>query len=703
MNTTLRALAAGILLGMPALAGATQVAFHPLVENLPICSGWLGARSATDMDGDGRNDLVLGCSISYESWVINVLGLDGSGQLVEKRTWTVPYGDVSWPPMVWHDSTGGHVGLRRPQGLERWSGWPPRNEGFVPFAGLAPSQIDPATTVIADIDGDGAAEMPILAQNPLRIDVYAVPSGALRWSVPLEARGGTNYRLQVLQLDADPALELLVTGTSGHVVMVDGATRSVDYQIAGRLDTDVAVAGRFLPASGGLLDAVGQRWTLYRTTPWQEMWWNRTVVAAGTPQVGDINGDGIDEIVFRAPGSRDVVGMAVTENAPRVVADLGDRGSLLGLADISDDGRAKILVDESGNGLGCRLTAWDGVTATIRFQFQIGCQDRIAGPFLHDASGAATDIVMYERNTQSFLRRVNVLTGATVWTAPTPIPEFQGSVWAVAAFRGHDGNAEIIASAPSEDYGWMVFHDATTGAHKRTLQIGGPGLWVAPREFALRTDAQGAPYSLVTCMSDGRVREFRYDTGAHLWTMPDAGFGCRNVWFDDGAVVASGSDTGLIAYDAGTHQLRWQTPSGLVSWRVMPIRPAGSSTQYLFVDGTDVHVFDPPSQQVVRSFPLPARLSAHTGVQDIVLPPGGDIHGLIVRSHDGVAVIDGITGELRTGIDHLAHHSLRHGALSVGSTGTPGRHLVAAIGNSAWWTFALDLPPDRIFAGGFDP
>lgn len=700
MNTTLRALAAGILLGLPALAGATQVAFHPLLEQLAGCTESLNTRAAADLDGDGRKDLVTGCGAGSDSPMISILGLDAARQLVVKHAWMLPYDDARWPPLAWRDTTGGHVGIVRADGLEHWSGWPPRREGFVPFAGSAPV-IDPATTIIADLDGDGVAEMPVLARNPLRIDTYSIPSGALRWSLPIAALGGSNHRLEVLQLDTDPALELLVRDDSGsRFAIVDGATRAVDYHSTVYAGIGNAVAGRLLPGSGGLLDTRGDRWSLYRTTPWQELWWWRQMFPIGTPSVADIDGDGIDEIVFRGSGAdaADIMGMKATGAAARRVAGAGD-SSGFDLADIDDDGRAEILTNTYGTPGPCALSAWDGVTATVRFRLEYACRGQSAGPFVPGGSG---DLILQRHDPERSLIRVNAVTGAVVWAAARD-PAVQGGAQAIAWLeRGGDGHPEVAMSVSGDDYGWIVLHDGATGTHKRTLQIGGPGMWVAPRDFAVRTDTHGVPYSFVTCMSDGRVREFRYDNGTHLWTMPDVEFGCTNVWFDDGTIVANGRNAGLVAYEADTHQLRWQTPSGLVSWQFMPISQAGSSTQYLFVEGTDVHVFDPSSQQVVRSFALPDSIDGFD-IADIVLPPGGDLHGLVVRTRRGVAVIDGVTGELRAEVGNLAYHDPRRGALSVGATATPGRYLVGVVGNSPWWTFALDLPPDRIFAGGFDP
>lgn len=690
-----------------ASAHAASVAFHPLQERLRACdpAQWAVTAPPVDLDGDGRNELVYACYAPFQSPTINVLGLDEHGTLVIEHAWM-----PELPPLpvlgvtAWRDVHGGHVGIWSGGRLERYSGWPPLHAGTVVFEGIAPNAYD--TQTIVDVDGDGTAELVRLVADPPRLEAYAVPGGHLRWSVPLAWSSGSGRALRVTQLDHDAALEIAVLDAGGDVAIVDGGTRAVTYHVRDRMNLNNMVAARLLPDAGALLEAGVDAWTLHRAAPWATVWTQRPMPSRSALATGDVDGDGIHEIVFRSGSAGDgtLRAMKVLDATPRVLAS--DAGaSWLALVDLDADGRAEIVEGGSDSPAGgCFITVRDGVTSAVRSSRRTTCFPRFrATPFLEEADGTATDFILDSNAAQGSLSRVEAATGRVVWNVPyAPLFDDTETEAVGLVARGGDGQPEVYVNHTLSTSGWLAFHDTTTGALKHTVRIGGSGLGGAPRMIAIREDLDGNAQGIVACMVDGRVREFRYSDGAHLWTVPATDPYCVNVWVHDGAIVSYHlSAVPLTAYDATTRQLRWQASSGTETGKVLPLVARGLPVRYLFANESDARVFDPATGTFVHAFPLPADMPGYL-ITDLVLPPGGDLGGLVVRTHNSVLAMDGWTGDVRARVDNLAPLDVSRGSLSVGSVDGRGRYLVAAIADHAWWTFALDLPPDRIHADGFD-
>ena len=87
---------------------------------------------------------------------------------------------------------------------------------------------------VDDIDGDGAQELVVVADvvhwaRAVRRRPWDIASGTQRWMIP--GIGGSDVLLE--QLDADPALEIVLAGVPGYVL--DGATQAIDLDVQGRL------------------------------------------------------------------------------------------------------------------------------------------------------------------------------------------------------------------------------------------------------------------------------------------------------------------------------------------------------------------------------------------------------------------------------------------------------------------------------------
>ncbi|MBN8728528.1 MAG: hypothetical protein J0H15_12625 [Xanthomonadales bacterium] len=201
-----------------------------------------------DFDGDGRREAVIG-------GIIPVLGRTGGptvlatigGEQSEARVRSVsmpPGLDLHADSMLLFKGNGGPdrilaianiagEGVR----IVLLGGIPLKVEKLLAL----PAPYQPYRLhAVADVDADGHPEIvasvwaPGVGSRPAIIDAS---SGALLWMGDMAAE-----HVGVAQLDADPALELIISGTPGQIV--DGATKAIEWSWAGGFPGWV-LAGRF--------------------------------------------------------------------------------------------------------------------------------------------------------------------------------------------------------------------------------------------------------------------------------------------------------------------------------------------------------------------------------------------------------------------------------------------------------------------------
>jgi hypothetical protein len=151
-------------------------------------------------------------------------------------------------------------------------------------------------TLVADVDGNGSREILGLVHETysgpgVALTAIDLTTGALEWSRPIIANS-----IAALQLDADPALEIVLTGTPGRVV--DGATGLVEIDYPAGFGPLIAV-GNFdldLQSQEFVTGGDSSNPKLFRGTPFSLI---GEVPASSVTGIlaRDINSDGITDLV----------------------------------------------------------------------------------------------------------------------------------------------------------------------------------------------------------------------------------------------------------------------------------------------------------------------------------------------------------------------------------------------------------------------
>lgn len=251
-----------------------EIASRPTVPSAPGNKGLLAA----DYNADGKTDLVVsGHFGQYETSVISLLSPDPAGNWGVTQHWIAS--DGNFVALAAAGEYGGHplfaaasvdeVRLFAYPQLRPLASWPTTGETFA--------------LAVRDIDADGDLEAVVASgQNFVVHDLW---SGVVIAQVPHYANS-----IHVTQLDADPALEIILDGTPGRIL--DGATLGVDWQYAGQF-FQTKVSGPILEDGG--FGFVSQT-TGFRVGPYSPMWTAKVEHPARA--VVEIDGDAYPEILF---------------------------------------------------------------------------------------------------------------------------------------------------------------------------------------------------------------------------------------------------------------------------------------------------------------------------------------------------------------------------------------------------------------------
>jgi len=245
--------------------------------------GGLQAFTTADLDGNGSDELVSVCGDQtliaygpgYTAW--GLAGVGGSD---------VAAGQMDDDPAIEIATTSGKVTDAATHTVQ-WN-WA---SGFG------------AHLQSADVDGDGRDEL-IAAESWYIVWAYDVETQLPKWSIPTSLDIGA---ILVADIDADGVMELLMgDGQWGRVHAYDTVTQLEEWSIANPEHgvTNIAVADIDDDGTKELLWGAGATSTgpdhLY-VADWQAstiVWQNEDLVGPFVgPQVGDLDGDGIPEIV----------------------------------------------------------------------------------------------------------------------------------------------------------------------------------------------------------------------------------------------------------------------------------------------------------------------------------------------------------------------------------------------------------------------
>ena len=673
-------------------------------------AGW-GGFAVADFDGDGHEDIA-------------VPGINGSGQI--QIFGQTPDGiqvkqvlileDIESPTLqaVVHDGTVTLYGLSGPI-LTEYSGWPLARVRSLHLMGLAglPGM------AIGDIDADGTDDIvAVNSSNEHFVRTFNLSTGAITWSIPNDQ--GTNVTLA--QLDADPALEIIVDGFGLRVI--DGATKAVEW-IHGENLVCCLTKGRFANAADDAFAASGgteiNPLNVYRSNPYS-IAWSQPLYQVGVLGGADLDHDGIDELlegdlfwgslrVFdgRTGNER----LVVPHSAHGIAAVAAVQFSGIGAPSIVFSSRIQyyqyhevLRVVDSTNG----MTQWEmlndrggsyGLVA-------MGDVNEDGRKELLLASGA-------DYATKLSITQIDATTGAEQWRTPMHPPastDFPYSFVPVFIGIAHrNGLPPTFVSG------------GTTGSGGRLVAVEGPDhtvIWdLRNYDGGILTDIlvqQGKVYDfdsdgndeIVVCTREAGssiaafgVAVFDGRSGAMLWRTTGLGSNmdlfCNGVMagiFDDGqapriVALLAGS---VEAIDAATHNVVWSLPLADASGAWL-IESGQSGREFAVAQAGIVRFYDASSMNFLRQISAPEPVLAIREVDS-------NIHRLLVTSDGRLRVVDGINGNVSATSDYLGPRLGNRDHLVVWPQGG-GSHLVG-VGSDAG-AFRLHLRiTEVIHADGFD-
>lgn len=689
-----RHILSGLLLLCAPLASAGTPALIELGRHVPGygTTGPAGMVVA-DFDGDGLDDLVVPAQSGTS--LFQVFGQGASG-IVSKQVVFVPDDALVGASVAVIGGAPNLVTVSIHGVVRRFAGWP-----LVEVQSFDMQALEVGAAAVGDIDNDGELELVYsLGYFSTSVEARTLLDGALEWSLPLpESRG-----LLLRQFDADPALEIVLSGVPGRVI--DGATQATDWSYKDGFGFLLA-AGEFKPG-GGLEFAAVNTWgpiVGFQSAPWSPVWdlEQFDVFALAS---ADFDGDGFDEII-EADGSWGAIHII-------------DGQSLAVRIEIPHGGMDPVSV-----------VAWD--------------HDGVGGP---DVAAAAYDPTWYGK---PMLRLGDATDASTIWELPADRrPGFQplamartaagfSLAWGFGTHTNYGGWAEMDASNGQERWRSPTGIDSQ---HPFYMQVrdtiyanGGTQLVVAgaPYSYSVRfisldpvthatqwlldgevepallnrvllqmtpLDVAGTPM-IAACVDTGsgkRMLLIDAAAGTLAWTsviMADNGVHCDVIAgrFSDGAnpLVVAVMDASLRAFDTVTHLLAWTLP-GPVDGASL-IENGVSGRELAVFKGSELRFHDAGTRELLRSFDLGARITA-------VLEVNGDLHGLLVAAGGRLLLVDGSNGAILHATGYLGDRLAEGNRIATVSLG--GGYTLVAVGSEGGVFRYRLYTGDGIFDDGFE-
>lgn len=537
----------------------------------------------------------------------------------------------------------------------------------------------------ADADGDGVTEG--IVAGPGGVSAHSLATGATLWS-----RQPGSRRLDVGQLDGDPALEIVLEGGVGYVI--DGATRAVDWHYAGGFGSAVAV-GRIGP--GGAPGFVtGFALTGFRMAPYSPVWTVKTPV--DQLDAYDTNGDQVDEIVAGNASSTTIY----DAGSQAILHELGPGTRNVALGDVNGDGTVEAVgYALTGAGPGLGVLELDGtLLAAEANEGGIFSRVSIADP---DADGVPEGLVIGGGDGErGVLRAIDVVDGRERWRTTLAGIDPLNQPLRIRAQRtaqlDADAANEIVLAARSTFDTRLVVLDGATRQPQAVNTSGGFGSF----EFVSHVEVLSTePRVLTVSRRNGQVQLRRF-TGDALVAQGTAlvpaqyGDALYDVQVadldadgDEDVLLATASH--LVAFDLGAGTVLWAVSGAAAAVAVVEVAPAVYRLARLSPSGMlALLTFEGAPDSTAVS--VGARASAVVAVPGV---PGE----AFVCADDRVKRIALDDGEVLDQSPGLGAQACRGGDLAASTTSTAGARVLAG---SLVGAFLLEPAGDRVFRDGFE-
>lgn len=683
-----------LLAGCFAACGSFTTAASPLLTEIGrLVPGFdmpgRGGFAIADFDGDGREDIVV------PGWgVLQVIGRSNDGFVVKQAIF-LPWFDrvlATPPPGAPELVTVGLGGVVR-----RFSGWPLAETHLFDIG-----EGDMGDAAIGDIDNDGGLE---LVTSPFTggLRVHDLATGDLRWQLgAVEAS-----EILLAQLDGDPALEIVVSsGTQGGLV-IDGATQATDWSYKDGFGYYMA-SGHFQPGGGAqFVGADNGIFTLFQSAPWSPLW-DEAGFTAYAFAAGDMDGDGVDEILIGEHGSAIVFDSQTRSVRLEVPTEAGAKSAIAGWK-----------ADGAGGGSWLAFSPQAAHWPEHELFSVVNAADgSMALEFLNDKPGsyAAVAIGRLGQSRPSLVfgaseadnlagaawTQLAADTGTEQWESPpAPIGDMRPAATLIMR-EGTSAPALLLAGNTSFEGARFVSLDGATHAlrwvrdHTTIPSLEDRGV-ADVRELEL-----DGTRSLVACLDSGAgARLFMMDaeTGAPQWesVAMDGNFeGCRHAMagrFADGSdpLVVAVLATSLRAFNANTHLLEWVL--GTNANGATLLEHGANGREFVVFSGTRLRFYDAATRSLLRELELDEPVTALT-------PLGADIHRLAVAAGGRILIVDGVTGAMLQSSDYFGTGLAQGNRLAVHDAGD-GIFLIAAGSDDGVFRLRLALG-EHVFADGFE-
>ena len=703
--------------GMCALAVAAWAAWSPCSNAQPSVDerfveighsvDYFGSAAASlfakaDVDADGIADVTFIGRASGN--VLFVLGRRPAGTLGIKQATLLPANEDIVRVLAWSTGSVTNVVTVATSGSVRiYSGIPlAEQRSFV----VATNAVSAA---IGDVDGDGSADLVLLTAANLH--TYSLASGLLVRSLPVSG----NTDLALAQLDADPALEVILAGALPGLV-VDGATHATDWTYIDGFGARVA-AGKFSAEAQQQWVAASPwyQFTTFRATPWSPLWTGKTSHDISALATADLQGAGRDDILVGDGqwGKVHVYDSNTHQQRFEVSHDGHGVGAIVA-ADLGGDGPAEIVFASGGSSFSDKaITVANGQSGESLWSLQV-----TRTPYLTTAIGDVDGDGRLELVAAGALDTwattfaiFDLETGDEEWRAlpqgNAGDPFFMG-VKRIALLPLSGGGMSIVFAGTSISDGRISVMNGVTKAV--SLQIGfyasGPmrsreirGLQVLDYNSDGVSDYAVAISAANSGASGSQLRVFSGVDGTQLWSSVTMGSGFSQI--NDVLLVdapAGGRQLGAVmpdslrAYSVQSGLLHWTMPVGNVGAAYIQNGQSGAEIA-TYNDSGVVSIYSVASQALLRSFTL------SSGPRALAVA-GGDVQQLVFALDGTLALVDGIDGRVRASSDYLGVSALFVPPPSLYPQDAD-TWLVGYGSNDALFRLRLELT-DRIFASSFD-
>lgn len=648
---------------------------------------WSGGVVAADFDADGIDEVVTVTSSTTPAIIV----YSNSQRTMEQRQ-IIELPDPSDPQTrlhVWHSPQGPRL-VSVSDRVDVYGGWPLRLLS-------SHNHVGDTHGVVADVDADGEVELltpQFSAITATRLD------GTLLWRIPISGV------MAVENLDADPALEIIVTGIAGVGGRVyDGATRLPEWTYASGYGSTVIGGKVGRNGSGGFVGAGSPSgFSVFGASPWAQIW-EEPRYRNDALGVFNLDGIGADEIVT-GDFSLNVLRIFDSQTGVlrrQIQVQRSGRGEFAAPRVRRGDQRHLVLATILSNQSSGAVVLVDPSTGVVTKSLTTDSQG-IHASIMDDVDGdGQLDLVM-DSSIGGPVRIADIHTGDDVWLAPVSTSvdrafDIQPRVFRSAQLDG-DPAPEIVIVGDTRSFDGKIL--VMDGVSKEIqLQIGGsPNAHVLADQSitgAVLADFDGDGYDDIVVSSTGQsgvlLHVFSLNTGDLILgpislsndITPSRGLFLSGVGSQPYVVAALA--TGLQALGVQSREIEW-THAANVHKALLLDDGTGAAEIVIEDNAGRVTHLDAVTRDVLRSYTLVQRSNALAAVPNAPY--------LIAASESSLALLraDGsLVGSF--------------GGLLIGQRATPltvdefeGRLRVLVGTERGFRLFELD--PERFFKDGFE-